>query len=246
MAEHQIGMPEPEYFAQFGEDRLLWQLFGGKRDGFFIEVGANHPTLGSQTCFLERQGWRGILVEPLPQNCRLLREQRPGSRVFQLALAAPEQRGQATFYVATEMDTLSGLRPDDERSYTKLEVEVRTLDDVLAECDPPRIDLLSIDVEGTELEVLRGFSLERYQPAVLLLEDHLQSLKLHRHVCSRGYRPVKRTDCNTWYVPRGAEFPLNTFWERLALRKEFHLDTPVRILRFALKRWRRRRAQSAI
>lgn len=36
--------PAPKYFAQFGEDRLLWQYFKEKKDGFFVEVGANHPT----------------------------------------------------------------------------------------------------------------------------------------------------------------------------------------------------------
>lgn len=241
MSSTTVQTPEPEFFAQFGEDRLLWQYFNQKKEGFFVEVGANHPTWCSQTCFFERQGWRGILVEPLPENCRLLREQRPGSRVFQLALGAPEQRGHATFHVACEMNSLSGLQPDEEREYTQVEVEVRTLDDVLEECAAPRIDLLSIDVEGTELDVLRGFAIERYRPAVLLLEDHLRSLRLHRHVTRLGYRLVKRTDCNSWYVPRGVDFPLTTFGERMALRKEIHLDTPVRIVRTPIKRWLKRR-----
>src|SRR5438552_3236195 len=96
-------------YSQFGEDIFLWEYFGGKTDGFFVEAGANHPTRCSQTCLFEEQGWKGILVEPIAKNCELLREDRPGSRVFQFALGAPEQRGRARLNVAAENDGLSGF-----------------------------------------------------------------------------------------------------------------------------------------
>lgn len=46
------------------EKQLVWEFFGRKRDGFFVEVGANGPFAGSQTWLLEQNGWRGVLVEP--------------------------------------------------------------------------------------------------------------------------------------------------------------------------------------
>jgi len=228
-------------YSQFGEDVLLWQHFGRRTNGFFVEIGANHPTLFSQTWLFEQQGWTGILVEPLAAKCALLRAHRPHSRVFQAAIAAPEQRGRAKFTVAAGDDMLSGLTVDPRTTAAAVEeVQVRTLDDVLAEAGHPRIDLLSIDVEGLELQVLRGFDLERYRPAVMLVEDHLQRLEVHRHLVGRGYRLVKRTGCNNWYVPREAEFSLSTPGERFLLWKEIHLDTPVRCVRFFFKRLRLR------
>lgn len=231
------GRTEETYFSQFGDDRLLWQLFNGRRDGFFAEVGANHPTIGSQTYFLEQKGWRGLLVEPLPEKCKLLREHRPRSLVFECAVGAPEQRGSQRFHVGLESDVLSGLAPAEQATDSDITVQVRTLDEVLGECGNPELDVLSIDVEGNELNVMKGFSLERFRPKVLLLEDHHHSLKLHRHVTSRGYRLVKRNDCNSWYAPADVPFPLNTFGERLGLRREIWVDTPIRILRLAIKRF---------
>lgn len=223
-------------FSQFGEDVLLWDYFRKKSDGFFVEVGANHPTWCSQTWLLESNGWQGILVEPLPGKAALLRSQRPRSRVFQAAMGAPEQRGRARFTIAAS-DSLSGLTTHNGVVAERFEeVDVRTLDEVLAEAGHPKLDVVSIDVEGSELQVLQDFDLERHQPGVVIMEDHLQSLKVHRHLVRHGYRLVKRTGCNNWYVPRATRFELTTPGERFRLWKEIHLDSPVRCLRFFLKR----------
>jgi FkbM family methyltransferase len=233
-------------YSQFGEDVLLWEHFHGKADGFFVEAGANHPTLCSQTWLLEQRGWKGILVEPIGEKFELIRRERPASRVIRLALGAPEQRGRARFNVAAGNDALSGLSLNEGVTAERVEeVEVRTLDDVLAEAGNPRLDLVSIDVEGVELEVLRGFDLARHRPAVLLVEDHLQKMKVHRHITRQNYRLVKRTGCNNWYVPRDAEFKLTTAGERFSLRKEIWLDTPVRCVRYFFKRWRSARKPAA-
>jgi FkbM family methyltransferase len=227
-------------YSQFGEDVVLWEYFGRKSDGFFVEAGANHPTVCSQTWLFEQQGWTGVLVEPLAAKCQLLRQQRPRSRVFQVALGAPEQRGRVQFAVAAGSDALSGLTTHPEVVVERVEeVEVWTLNDVLAEAGNPKLDFVSIDVEGSELEVLRGFDLARHRPTVLLVEDHLQRLAVHRHLARHGYRLVRRTGCNNWYVPRNAPFA-SPFLEKCGVWKEIHLDTPVRCVRFALKRWRAR------
>jgi FkbM family methyltransferase len=233
-------------YSQFGEDLLLWKYFGGRNHGFYLEAGANHPTLCSQTWLFEQNGWTGILVEPLAANCEVLRRERPRSRVFQLALGAPDQCGRAQFSVAAGSDALSGFALQDGVSRERIEVvEVRTLDQVLAEAGNPQLDFVSLDVEGAELEVLNGFDLPRHRPAVLLVEDHLQRLSVHRWIVGRGYRLVKRTGCNSWYVPRGASFSLSTAGERFHLWKEIRIDTPVRIARFFFKRRSARRRQAA-
>jgi FkbM family methyltransferase len=224
-----------ESFSQFGEDLLLWEHFQKKANGFFVEAGANHPTICSQTRLFESEGWKGILVEPLPAKAQLLREQRPGSRVFQVAVGSPEQRGRARLAVATA-DSLSGLSPHGDVQIERFEdVEVKTMDDILADAGNPKLDFVSIDVEGSELQVLRGFDLARHRPAIMLVEDHLQSLRVHRHLQKSNYRLVKRTGCNNWYVPQAAPFGLNTPFERFRLWKQIHIDTPVRIVRFFFK-----------
>ena len=89
-----------ESYAQNQEDILAWDYFDHKTDGFFVEVGANHPTELSQTWFLEQRGWKGILVEPLPACCEKLRAVRKNSIICEAAAGAPEQVGEATLNVA--------------------------------------------------------------------------------------------------------------------------------------------------
>jgi len=228
---------EMNSYSQFGEDLLLWEYFGARPEGFFVEVGANHPTKCSQTWLFEQHGWKGILVEPIARNCETLRRQRPGSRVFQCALGAPEQRGRAQLNVAAVNDGWSGLQVNDGVVVDRREeVEVRTLDDVLAEMGNPQLDFVSIDVEGMEQQVLRGFDLKRHQPAVLLVEDHLLQLGAHRHLTRNGYRVVKRTGVNNWYVPQRQPFHLTTWTERLKLLRKMYLGLPFRKIRLSRRR----------
>ncbi len=230
-------MPEQRSCAQWGEDILAWEYFQRKTHGFFIEVGANDPVGNSQTWLLEQNGWEGILVEPQPACCDRLRAVRKRSRVVQAACAAPEQRGKARFQVAASDDRSRLQTGGAEKDVTftgAIEVEVLTLDDVLAAAGNPHPDFVSVDVEGFELDVMKGFDLARHRPGLLILEDYIYTLDLHRYVEARGYKLVKRTGSNNWYVPREADFPA-TFSEKLSLARKVYLGTPLRNLK---RRWR--------
>src|SRR5436190_9632228 len=146
--------PSLESYAQNQEDILAWDYFGHKTDGFFVEVGANHPTELSQTWFLEQRGWKGILVEPLPACCEKLRAVRKNSLVCEAAAGAPEQVGEATLNVA-KSDVWSHLGEEnkDLPLEARIKVAVRTLDSILEELRAPQVDLLSIDTEGMEIQV---------------------------------------------------------------------------------------------
>ena len=233
----------PASVSQFGEDLLVLEYFEHKHNGFFIEVGANDPVKFSQTWLLEQHGWQGALVEPLRSKCDRLRAVRPASRVFQVAVGAPEDRGETTLHVPPD-DMFASMLSRGQSQKALETVRVVTLDEVLRDLAWPEIDFLSIDVEGLELPALRGLDLERARPKLLLLEDHLKNLDLHRHVTRRGYRLVKRTGCNNWYVPVGQSAPRTTAAERFALRKRIWFHTPLAILRGKLRALRRGSATS--
>ena len=230
-------MPEQNSYAQWGEDKLVWDYFHRKTSGFFIEVGANEPTGNSQTYFLEQRGWEGLLVEPQAACCERLRQARPRSRVFQVACGAPEQRGKALFQVAAHNDrsTLASRMPVEEVAFThSAEVEVATLDDLLSQAGNPKPDFVSIDVEGAELDVIKGFDLSRHQPALILVEDYVFDLQLHSYLRARKYKLVKRTGSNNWYVPKSAVFPVS-LGDRLQLFRKMHLATPLRKLKLRFR-----------
>jgi FkbM family methyltransferase len=218
---------------------LVHLYFDRSADGFFIEVGANEPQRFSQTWQLEQAGWSGILIEPTPALCDQLRAQRPRSVVVQAACSAPDRVGRAQFHIADNSlhSTLAEHGVDFNPQVTQtIDVEVTTLDRVLAEHAPPRIDMVSIDVEGDQLAVLRGFDLAQHRPRLLLIEDHLTDLATHRYLKQRRYRLVKRTGLNNWYMPADAPFALTDRAERWALWRKLYLRTWFRGLRARIRR----------
>lgn len=220
--------------SQPEEERLVREFFGGTEPGFFVEVGANHPTLNSQTWHLEQAGWTGVLIEPQPDLAAFLVTSR-SAQVFAVACSSPDKAGgQLPLHVAGPLSSLEQeqMVPGAKSEYTIM-VPVRTLDDILEEADAPTpIDLLSIDVEGHELEVLRGFDFAYWRPRLILLEDHVANLRKRRFLQSTGYRLVRHAGFNGWYVP--IDSPLQpTSQERWEILRKYYFALPFRKLRNA-------------
>ena len=155
--------------------------------GFFIEAGANDGFTQSNTYFLEKsRGWSGVLVEAVPLLAAQCRNAR-SAVVFECALVGdtfPESS--ITIHVANLMSTVDGAlgSPEEQSQHLSdavrsqfldgteaIQVPARTLTSVLDSCDDlPDIDFFSLDVEGYELEVLRGLDFERFAPRYLLVE----------------------------------------------------------------------------
>lgn len=224
-----MNYPEPVSCAQHGEDLIVWEYFNRKRDGFFVEVGANDPVALSQTHMLEQQGWRGLLIEPIPSCCARLAAARPNSTVCEMAATAPEKRGTATLHIA-EADAWSYLEgvSDRDMSAKKIKVKAETLETVLDLHQAPQIDLLSIDVEGAEIDVLRGLDLKKRKPSLILIEDHLDDLKIYRYLRGQNYFLGRRSGCNNWWFPQGAAVPPFSLGEKLGMWNEVWLKKPRR------------------
>lgn len=156
----------------------------GERPGFFVEAGASDGYEQSNTYALERiHGWRGLLVEPIPELARAAERERNASRVFNCALTDSEAPG-ATVHLLYGglMTVVAGGRPDDaewiadahalpqEQRPHEFEVPARTLSSLLDEVRAPEVGLLSLDVEGYEPTVLRGLDFSRHSPRLILVE----------------------------------------------------------------------------
>lgn len=210
------------------EQRLVWDFFDHRPHGVFVEVGANHPTRENQTWFLEQQGWTGVLVEPNPDLFEMLRTQRPRSRAVQAAVG--EREGEVELLLG-ENDLHSTLSQvlDDPLSGKSIKVKLRTLDSILKEAGFAGVDFLSIDVEGMELQVLQGLDLKRVSPQLILLEEHRRDYAKHFHLRRHGYRLVRRTGRNNWYVPAHSPATvrsLNTPAEAFRLWRKMWLNPP--------------------
>lgn len=212
-----VGEPiAPEssaFFSQHGEDIVTWKtLSRSKGPRYFVEVGMIDGKRFSNTLAFEQRGWRGLCVEAHPGFVDFVRRHRPNSTVVHAA--EPELHGKTLPFYADPRGDLSSLNPRDEQEmkerfghwfqgYDVVDVPVRTLDDMLYQAHAPRgIELVSIDIEGGEIDALRGLNLDYWRPRILIIEaDNPQALSgLGQHLTPHGYRLARVVGVNAVYT----------------------------------------------
>lgn len=215
-------------------ERQLVQEFFSDGLGFYVDVGANDPVLDSQSQHLEALGWTGLLVEPDPDCCELLRRSRKGV-VIEMACSSPENAGkQLQLNRAGPHSTLED-RPIALGAVVRSMVQVHceTLDTMLRENGAPvGFNLLSIDIEGHELVALSGFDFGYWQPRLVLIEDHVTHHQKHDLMRKNGYQLILRTGLNSWYVPTKASYTFS-LPARLEYLRKYYLGLPVRKFRYS-------------
>ncbi len=163
--------------AQNREDVVLLRVFSGRRTGFYIDVGANDPTISSVTrCFYDL-GWRGINIEPVPKVYERLRTQR--RRDINLNVGISNCRKTLCFYECSSESTLSTFssalakcwKEDHGHVFSERQVPVITLAQVCEQHVHEQIDFLSIDAENHEREVIEGNDWARWRPRIVVIED---------------------------------------------------------------------------
>jgi len=166
-------------FSQCGEDAVLQGLIVGMpRPGFYVDIGAFSPKAFSNTYVLYKQGWRGINVDPAPGSMRAFNVMR--RRDVNLEIAISDEPGTLALHVfgrRSALNTVSLERAEywekeTGRSARVVEVPTRTLASVLDEHADVPLQLLSVDVEGHDMAVLRSNNWDRYRPALIVVEDH--------------------------------------------------------------------------
>lgn len=199
-------------YAQQAEDVRLARVFGGRTDGFYIDVGAAHPIHDSVTKHFYDGGWTGIDIEPSPAAAELMRQDRPRNLVLELACSDAD--GDATLYDTGVMGwaTLDAAMAEHVRSVRTVDpqprrVPVRTLASICAEHVTRPIDFLKVDVEGYEAAVLRGADFTRWRPAVVVVEatkPHTTDPTHHEWeavLTDAGYVFAAFDGINRFYVP---------------------------------------------
>ncbi|HEY6123396.1 MAG TPA: FkbM family methyltransferase [Steroidobacteraceae bacterium] len=180
-----LGRP---YTALYGMDRKL-EKYLNFEGGTFIEAGANDGIAQSNSYFLENKyGWNGLLVEPVPKYFRMCQSAR-GVNVVNCGLGPFEKDGEELEILAGGLMSLPvsvdekllhgrsvrqhasiGAREFGGIAPELVRTRVRALSNVLDELKITVVDFFSLDVEGFELEVLKGLDMTRHAPRYLLIE----------------------------------------------------------------------------
>lgn len=197
-------------YAQNFEDVLLWRALGHVEGGFYIDVGANDPSLDSVTLAFYERGWRGINIEPMRQYFDQLQAARPADVNLQLAMG--DSVGQLTFFDFPDTG-LSTADPEIAQAHVaagfrrvERQIPVKTLAAICAEHVLGPIHFLKVDVEGFEAAVLRGMDFHRWRPWILLVEATRPLSRILSHqeweqgLIENGYRFACFDGLNRFYV----------------------------------------------
>ena len=186
------------------------------RHGFYLDVGAHDGRSSSNTYFLEKLGWTGILIEPIPMNFFKMKKIRSNKNKFVFAACVSKIYKQK--YIEMVYADLMSFAPSisivEKNSWVEgaktflskneeiieLMVPAKTLDSILVEQGAPRvIDFLSIDVEGSEMSVLDGLSINDYEIKTLCIET-FDYQTLSSHLEKFGYSCVGIAGANYIFV----------------------------------------------
>jgi FkbM family methyltransferase len=167
------------YFSQFDEDIVLKHLLRGKQAGIYVDVGCNDPILLSNTFFLYLNGWKGVCIDANEKLCKKFSKIRPLDTVVLSAVSDVEK--EVVFYVSDSAPAASTIDQEQLLEWKKhwefnreVKMKTRRLEEILDQHLPmaSEIDVLSIDVEGHDLNVLKSINLAKYRPVFIVIELH--------------------------------------------------------------------------
>ena len=196
-------------YSQFGEDIEIQNHFDQDYKGIAINIGATDGINMDNTLHFEQQGWKVINVEPNPNLFYALSV----NRKVAIQCAVGQHNGNAEFKIVTleggNQTAISGLELDQRlmKSHAHLNpqvsivnVEVRTLDDIIEDFPwVSHVDFVSIDTEGTELDVLKGFDIEKWKPKLFIIENNFNDPEIEQYLNKFGYTKFKRNVVNDFY-----------------------------------------------
>jgi len=199
------------FYSQHGEDFLLNEIFKNKQNGFFVEVGCIDGRRFSNSLTFEEKGWKGLCVEAHNDYIDLLKKNRPHSIICHCA-ASDHDEDNVTFY-ANKRGSLSTLDKTMENTFKdkygeyfsgfdEQTVNIRRLDTLFKENNVTNIDFMSLDIEGHELEALKGLNFNKYKPTVIVVESDSQKHEqaLDNLLLNNGYCKGTRLNQNIFYI----------------------------------------------
>jgi FkbM family methyltransferase len=200
-------------YSQYGEERILYNFFKNKINGFLVDVGAMDGITYSNSRFLiEKFNWNGILVEPHPEYVQKLKLLYLGNdNIIIKPYACLDKETTIDFYQYSDgvdacVSTISEdfknrviIAHGDKFKKNILKVETKTLKSII---ENNKVDFLSIDCEGVDMEVLNSNDWNVSRPSLICVEHSMELDILYDFMNSINYREYDKTLGNTFFCEK--------------------------------------------
>ena len=185
-------------YSMDGEDIFIINYFKNKNNGFYIDVGCYHPLHRNNTFLLHKNGWSGINIDIHQFSIDLFNYLRPDD--VNLNCAVSNLNGVTKMFYQKKLSQLSTIDEKQAKiafqgNIKTSEIKCFTLDAILEKLkfNDKKIDLLDIDVEGADLKVLKGFTIEKFKPELICVEIHEKEIKnseIYKYLSNFSYELV--------------------------------------------------------
>jgi len=152
-------------------DLIVEELFKNKKKGIYIDVGCRHPFISNNTYKLYKKGWEGINIDLDYTFINSFNFHRPND--YNIQVGVSDRIGTQKMYFHHERSSINTLEVSrGHRAKETKDIEITTLNHIIENSKffDQEIDFVSIDVEGFELNVLKGFDIKKYKPKILTIE----------------------------------------------------------------------------
>jgi FkbM family methyltransferase len=196
-------------YSQYAEDLIIQSFFSRKlNNGRYVDVGCHHPRRGSNTYGLYRKGWSGILIDL--EKTKVLANQLSRRRDKVMLAAVSDTEEWMEIFSDKAYSTNTSIRKNqisnNEQSIGH--IKTQTLTNILNEQNfQKKFELLSIDVEGVDLQVLKGLDLKFYQPQIICIENWnskdgvlaILNSEIHQYLNDQSYELMAFSGLSTIY-----------------------------------------------
>jgi len=172
---HKKIFSRKKYFSFSGVDIIINNIFRNIDNGFYVDVGCQHPIKNNNTYLLYKKGWKGVNIDLDEDNINLFNKARPLDLNINIAISDKIKDVELFFFHnKSPINTIDKKTSEFQKSpISEIKIiKANSLTNILDNTiyKNKKIDLLTIDVEGHELNVLAGFNFEIYCPKVIIVE----------------------------------------------------------------------------
>ena len=222
---HKRLISKKKYYSFSGVDVVIENIFRNKKKGFYIDVGCQHPIKNNNTYLLNKKGWKGINIDLDKDNIDLFNISRPYDENINIAISNKIGETDLFFYhKKSPINTINKKISEYQNAkVTQIKkIKTDTLNNIISasKYNNSKFDLLSIDVEGHELQVLQGLDFDRYSPNVIVVEFlDLTISKLE--IKNQSVENLFKTDLYKFLISKNYSFVNFIYADLIFVKKEF-------------------------